>query len=59
MSSHAGSGKSRMQAAFVLMTLLTEFSTKIHVVFPDEHLMNRDKVDFEALWVLIGCADKV
>jgi hypothetical protein len=59
VSSHAGSGKSRMQAALVLMTLLTEFSPSVHVVFPDEHLMNRDKVDFEALWALIGCTSKV
>jgi late competence protein required for DNA uptake (superfamily II DNA/RNA helicase) len=59
VSSHAGSGKSRMQGALVLMAALTKFAPKIHVVFPDEHLLNRDKADFEALWILIGCADKV
>jgi hypothetical protein len=48
-----------MQGALVLMALLTGFAPNVHVVFPDEHLMNRDKADFEALWRLIGCADKV
>ena len=59
VSSHAGSGKTRMQGALIFMAMMTEFAPNVHVIFPDEHLMNRDKADFEALWILIGCADKV
>lgn len=33
--------------------------SKVHIVFENEHLKNRDLRDFESLWVLLGCVDKV
>jgi len=32
---------------------------KIHIVFENEHLKNRDLADFEEVWTLLRCADKV
>jgi hypothetical protein len=33
--------------------------TAVHVVFENENLMNRDREDFESLWILMDCVDKV
>jgi len=31
----------------------------VYLVFDNEHLMERDRADFEDLWRLAGCQDKV
>ena len=33
--------------------------TKVHIAFENEHLKARDLKDFESLWVLLNCKDKV
>jgi hypothetical protein len=35
VSSHAGSGKTRMQGALIFMAMMTEFAPNVHVIFPD------------------------
>lgn len=31
----------------------------VHLVFENEHLLNRDKADFESLFILLNCHSKV
>ena len=33
--------------------------TKVHLVFDNETLKGRDLKDFESLWTLLGCQEKV
>jgi len=33
--------------------------TVVHIVFENEHLLKRDKEDFESLWILLGCENRV
>lgn len=42
-----------------LAGLDTGMFQKVHLVFDNKHLMERDKSDFEDLWNLAGCQDKV
>jgi hypothetical protein len=43
----------------VAIGIETGMFTAVHIVFENEHLMNRDKEDFESLWILLDCVDKV
>ena len=31
--------------------------TKVHLVFENEHLLDRDRADFESYWILLGYED--
>lgn len=33
--------------------------TKVHIAFDNKALMERDLKDFESIWILLGCQDKV
>ena len=33
--------------------------TKVHIAFDNKALMERDLKDFESLWILLNCKDKV
>ncbi len=39
--------------------LKTGMFKKVHFVFGNKHLMERDRADFEDLWRLAKCEDKV
>ena len=32
---------------------------KVHIVFDNKHLLERDQADFRTLWNLAGCEEKV
>ena len=32
---------------------------KVYLVFDNKHLMERDRADFQDLWRLVGCENKV
>ena len=39
---------------------MCEMFTKVHIVFENEHLLNRDRVDFEDYWLLLSYeSDKI
>jgi len=42
-----------------LIGLETGMFQKVHMVFDNKHLMERDRKDFEDLWSLTKCHDKV
>lgn len=42
-----------------LIALQTGMFEKVHLIFDNKHLMERDKADFENLWRLSGCQNKV
>lgn len=54
---YSGDGKSRIMAYSALTGLGTGMFQKVHLVFDNEHLMERDKKDFEDLWNLAGYQD--
>ena len=41
------------------LALQTDLAQKVHLVFTNAVLMNKDKVDFEALWTLSSLKEKV
>ena len=39
---------------------MCEMFTKVHIVFDNGHLLNRDRVDFEDYWLLLSyCDDRI
>jgi len=42
-----------------LLGLKTGMFKMIHLIYANKHLMERDKADFEDLWRLAECQDKV
>jgi len=42
-----------------LIALKTSIVEKVHLVFDNIHLLERDKVDFNDLWTQAGCSDKI
>jgi predicted ATPase len=50
----SGQGKSRTIAMIALILLLTNATTKVHLVFDSEHFMNRDKREFNDWWEMHG-----
>ena len=39
---------------------MCEMFTKVHMVFDNGHLLNRDRVDFEDYWLLLSyCDDRI
>jgi hypothetical protein len=59
LNSPPNSGKSRILIAMAVMAVRTNFATEIHIVYPDEHLMERDRADFGKLLLIAKCVDKV
>lgn len=57
----AGSGKSRVIACLAFILLLTGKAQKIHIVFPNSALMNRDKKDYASYFTTVDppLTDKV
>jgi hypothetical protein len=55
----SGQGKSRIAATVNLVLLLKSKTQLIRMVFPNQHLMDRDKAEFEAYWILAGAAERV
>ena len=55
----SGDGKSRIMVFAALLGLKTGMFKMIHFVYANKHLMERDKADFEDLWRLAECQDKV
>jgi hypothetical protein len=55
----SGEGKSRIMAFSALIGLETGMFKKVHMVFNNKHLMERDRKDFEDLWSLTEHRDKV
>ena len=41
------------------MLLLKNKTKLIRMVFPNQRLMDRDKAEFEACWILAGAAERV
>ena len=55
----SGQGKSIIGAAINLTLLLKSKSQRIRAVFPNQHLMDRDKAEFEAYWILAGATERI
>ena len=51
----SGDGKSRIMAFACLLGLKTGMFKKVHFIYANKHLMERDKADFEDLWRLAEC----
>ena len=51
----SGDGKSRIMAFNALLGLKTGMFKKVHLIYANKHLMERDKADFENLWRLAEC----
>lgn len=58
-SLHAGTGKSRIQATIALYALLANTAEKVHFVFPNDHLMNRDQRLYKAYFELSSFSVRV
>ena len=50
----SGQGKSRTLAMIALILLLTNSTTKVHLVFDSEHFMKRDQREFACWWNMHG-----
>jgi hypothetical protein len=55
----SGDGKSRIIVFAALLGLKTRMFEMVYLVYANKHLMERDKADFEDLWRLAECQDKV
>ena len=55
----SGDGKSRIMVFAALLGIKTGMFKMIHLVYANKHLMERDKADFEDLWYLAECQDRV
>lgn len=55
----SGQGKSRVAVIVAAIALTTGVSTKVHIVFKNEHLKIRDMADFEDLWMLLQFESEV
>ena len=55
----SGDGKSRIIVFAALLGLKTRMFEMVYLVYANKHLMERDKADFEDLWRLAECRDKV
>jgi hypothetical protein len=51
----SGDGKSRIMIFDALLGLKTGMFKKVHLIYANKHLMERDKADFEGLWRLAEC----
>jgi superfamily II DNA or RNA helicase len=55
-----GHGKSRVAATAALILLLTDSSVgKVHLVFPNKLLLEKDRLDFADLWKMTGLVHRV
>jgi hypothetical protein len=54
-----GKGKSRIMAFICLIALTTGMYSKVYLVFDNQHLMKKDKADFERLWVSSGLTENI
>lgn len=50
----SGQGKSRIIAMASAIALLCEVYERVHLVFSSKYLMERDRKEFEELWMLVG-----
>lgn len=50
----SGQGKSRITASAAALALMSGAVTKVHLVFESKHLLERDRRDFGAYWLLLG-----
>jgi len=55
----SGQGKSRIIAFATAIAINLEMFSKVHIAFENEHLRARDHADFESLWILLNCEDKI
>jgi hypothetical protein len=46
----AGQGKSRIMHSMALIALTMKNASKVHFLFENSHLMNRDQRDFDRYW---------
>jgi hypothetical protein len=46
-------------AFLCLLAINTGMFKKVYLVFDNKHLMERDKAEFERLWLMMGCSDHV
>lgn len=51
----SGQGKSRITATAAAIALTLDMFSKVHLVFENKHLMERDQQDFEDYWILLSC----
>jgi hypothetical protein len=50
----SGQGKARIMATAAAIAFISKLVTKVHFVFPDKHLMERDREEFKFYWLLLG-----
>lgn len=55
----SGQGKSRIIACAAAIAVETGMFESVHISFENEALLTRDKSDFESLWILLDCTDKI
>ena len=55
----SGQGKSRTLATIALILLLTNATTKVHLVFDSKHFKERDEREFSDWWELNGISGSV
>lgn len=55
----SGDGKTRIMPYTGVIALKTGMFQKVYLVFDNQHLMERDRADFEDLWRLAACEEKV
>jgi hypothetical protein len=55
----SGQGKSRIEAMCAAIEKLIRPSTKVHLVYENTHLMERDKANFELLWLFLDFNDGI
>ncbi len=41
-------------ATAAAIAFISKLVTKVHFVFPDKHLMERDREEFKFYWLLLG-----
>lgn len=56
--SGAGQGKSFVEKLIAYLLLATHSTTKVHLVYNNEHLLNRDKKTFEELIMLASLEEE-
>ena len=49
-----GQDKSRIAAIIAFLALQTDAATKVHIIFTNSVLMEKDKADFIDIWALSG-----
>ena len=54
-----GQGKSRVTAVMALLSLEVCQVKKVYLVFSNQYLLNKDQDDFQDLWLLTKCQERV